>query len=450
MKQRNKRRGQILKKIFTYIWLILLLIILQGCGKAEISVKHVKIELGGTVSENILDYISVEGRKPEKVVSDAELDTSKIDPMAVGEYQAVIRYEGREIAVPVIVEDTTPPTIRAVDTVFVEGDQVEVYDVAKADDLSGVESLIQLNEDDQNVGIIIDADNPVILEAVDPYGNKTVKEIWPNVIKDDGNLPRGRRFIDFFCFPYFEDNFVSEDVYNDIKEAYSNMEWSSEFERGNVDSYDFYKEIFRELVDNKRTYYNPRTGEKLFLKDYLGTEDYSDFPELKFYFFDMDQDGYPELCLKDMRFLLIFKYDSEQDMFLLWTDYMENSYFSLMGSRTVLYDRYGTNETFYKLDEYGRIIYSVNFKERSYGKEGEETRTAYFVLLPEYEEEDKQIEITDEMKQYGYIYSYTGTYHFRVTEEQYNELTEEFYRAKQLAEKEIEKVTYTYEELFGE
>lgn len=425
---------------------------LYGCGELDISIKNVKIELGGTVSENILDYISVEGREQDKVVSDAELDTSKIDPMAVGEYQAVIRYEGREIAVPVIVEDTTPPTIRAADTTFVEGDQVRVDEVAKADDLSGVESLKQVKEEDQKTSaIIIDADKPIIVEAVDSYGNKTVKEICPNVIKDDGNLPRGRRFISFFCFPYFEDNFVNEDVYTDIKEAYSDMEWSSEFERGNVGSYDSYKEIFRGLVDNKRNYYNPRTGKNLFLKDYLGTEDYSDFPELKFYFFDMDQDGYPELCLKDMRFLLIFKYDSEQDRVLLWTNYMENSYFSLMGSRTVLYDRFETSQTFYKLDEYGRIIYSVSFEERSYGKEEEEeTQIAYFVLLPEYEEEDKQIEITDEMKQYGYVDADTGTYYFRVTEEQYNELTEEFYQAKQLAEQEIEKVTYTYDELFGE
>ncbi len=400
-----------MKKMVIFLEIIILSIMLYGCGELDISIKDVKIELGESVSTNILDYISVEGREQDKVVSDAELDTSKIDPMAVGEYQAVIRYEGREIAVPVIVEDTTPPTIRAADTTFVEGDQVRV----------------------------------------DLYGNKTVKEIWPNVIKDDGNLPRGRRFISFFCFPYFEDNFVNEDVYTDIKEAYSDMEWSSEFERGNVGSYDSYKEIFRGLVDNKRNYYNPRTGKNLFLKDYLGTEDYSDFPELKFYFFDMDQDGYPELCLKDMRFLLIFKYDSEQDRVLLWTNYMENSYFSLMGSRTVLYDRFETSQTFYKLDEYGRIIYSVSFEERSYGKEEEEeTQIAYFVLLPEYEEEDKQIEITDEMKQYGYVDADTGTYYFRVTEEQYNELTEEFYQAKQLAEQEIEKVTYTYDELFGE
>lgn len=400
-----------MKKMVIFLEIIILSIMLHGCGELDISIKDVKIELGESVSTNILDYISVEGRERDKVVSDAELGTSKIDPMAVGEYQAVIKYEGREIAVPVIVEDTTPPTIQAADTTFVERDQVRV----------------------------------------DSYGNKTVKEIWANVIKDDGNLPRGRRFISFFCFPYFEDNFVNEDVYTDIKEAYSDMEWSSEFERGNVGLYDSYKEIFRGLVDNKRSYYNPRTGENLFLKDYLGTEDYSDFPELKFYFFDMDQDGYPELCLKDMRFLLIFKYDSERDRFLLWTNYMENSYFSLMGSRTVLYDRFETSQIFYKLDEHGRIIYSVRFEERSYGKEEEEeTQIAYFVLLPEYEEEDKQIEITDEMKQYGYVDADTGTYYFRVTEEQYNELTEEFYQAKQLAEQEIEKVTYTYDELFGE
>lgn len=184
-----------------FLEIIILSIMLHGCGELDISIKDVKIELGESVSTNILDYISVEGREQDKVVSDAELDTSKIDPMAVGEYQAVIKYEGREIAVPVIVEDTTPPTIQAADTTFVEGDQVRV----------------------------------------DSYGNKTVKEIWPNVIKDDGNLPRGRRFISFFCFPYFEDNFVNEDVYTDIKEAYSDMEWSSEFERGNVGLYASYK-----------------------------------------------------------------------------------------------------------------------------------------------------------------------------------------------------------------
>lgn len=40
--------------------------------------------------------------------------------------------------------------------------------------------------------------------------------------------------------------------------------------------------------------------------------------------------------------------------------------------------------------------------------------------------------------------------YFRVTEEQYDELTEDFYQAKQLATQEIQKVTYTYDELFGE
>lgn len=41
-------------------------------------------------------------------------------------------------------------------------------------------------------------------------------------------------------------------------------------------------------------------------------------------------------------------------------------------------------------------------------------------------------------------------YFFRVTEEQFHELTESYQRAIQKAEEERRVVTYSYEELFGE
>lgn len=440
------------KKLFIYVSIILF-VFLQGCGKTEISIKNVKIELGGTVSTNIQDYISIEAKDRDKFVSNAELDISKINPMSVGEYQAVVKYEEKEILVPVIVEDTTPPTIQDVDATFVEGDQVWVNEVAKAYDLSGIETFIQLNDNSLNANIVrISQNEPIILEATDQYGNKTVKEIRPNIIKDDGNLPRGKQFISFFWFPYFEEeNFVSEDVYNKIKEAYSDIEWNSEFEKGDLASYNFYKRKFKDLVDNEREFYNSETGKEIFLKDYLAIGNDVNLKELKYYFFDIDQDGYPELCLKDVTFILIFKYDSEQDMFLLWQEYMQTSYYSLMGSRTVLFESGGTSSTLYKLDEYGNILYSVSFEICGYEKEGkDELQEAYMVALPQYTEENRKIEVTKEMKQQGYIYADTEIYYFRVTEEQFDELTEDFYQAKRLAIQELEQVTYTYDELFGE
>jgi len=67
-----------------------------------------------------------------------------------------------------------------------EGDQVWVSDLAETYDISGIQSFTQLSDDSQNANIvIISADEPIVLEAVDYYANKSIKEIKPNVITND-------------------------------------------------------------------------------------------------------------------------------------------------------------------------------------------------------------------------------------------------------------------------
>lgn len=70
-------------------------------------------------------------------------------------------------------------------------------------------------------------------------------------------------------------------------------------------------------------------------------------------------------------------------------------------------------------------------------------------MLPIYEEKEKEVVVTDEMKEQGMFVRLDGQWYFRVTEEQYEELTETYWEAYLQAQEEEEEVTYTYEELFG-
>lgn len=55
---------------------------------------------------------------------------------------------------------------------------------------------------------------------------------------------------------------------------------------------------------------------------------------------------------------------------------------------------------------------------------------------------------------YGWLFQCTGRssgcWFFRVTKEQYDELSEPYWEAYYMSEEKIKGVTYTYEELFGE
>lgn len=425
--------------------IVVLFIGLVGCGRIEMSAKSVKIELGDSVPTNVADYVNIDGTDIEKAESKIDLDVSNINPMVVGEYQAIAVYKGKRLVIPVIVEDTIPPIIEAKDTEFLEGDRVSPSELADAIDLSETILYIQSTETGKNLDkIVLHPNITIILNAVDKYGNKTVSIINPNVTEN-----KERSFDSFLRFSIEEANFVNEEVYDIIKDAYSDIDWKSEFETGNLEEYAFYKEKFRDLITNKKPYYDDMEGKELFLKDYHYISSiYKDLDNtsVKFYFFDMDQDDAPELGIETVHFILIIKYDVEKDRFFLWKKY-ETTYYELNGSRTVRYEDGGNTSGFYKLDENGKEVFSVFFECRGYGyTEAHEVKEAYMVALPQYSDADKQIELTEDIKEQGYFFTLAGQYYFRVTEEQYNELTKDFFEAKEEAKEKIEKITYTYDE----
>lgn len=86
-----------MKKYFYILFIFVIFVNIQGCGKVQFSEKEVRIELGDFVSENISDYICVNSRYEKKLEKEALLDLSDIETSTVGTYQAVITYKEQRI-----------------------------------------------------------------------------------------------------------------------------------------------------------------------------------------------------------------------------------------------------------------------------------------------------------------------------------------------------------------
>lgn len=118
--------------------ILMLGIVLPGCGEISILPKEVQIELGEEVPSNVTDYIYIETHMSGKIQSNVELDVSGIDSMTVGEYEAKIYYRGNMFISKVSVSDTTPPEILLKDTEFSAGNIVSANDLAEVKDFSDV------------------------------------------------------------------------------------------------------------------------------------------------------------------------------------------------------------------------------------------------------------------------------------------------------------------------
>lgn len=251
--------------------------------------------------------------------------------------------------------------------------------------------------------------------------------------------------------------YADDETFAIIKEAYEEVEFAGVFEKGDTSVYDDYKGVFMKLLKNEMTFYDSETGEECCLKDFEGlliydknTERHTkyDVSQYKYIFFDIDEDGSPELGIRNSdnhNAIYIFRYDVETEKCCLWYT-MYNGYYALFGSRKMawVWDG-GKYITFYQLNANGEVecetFGTSNWKNDEVSK--------HTVMLPQYEDKEKEVPVTDEMKAHGIFERSTGRWFFRVTEAQYDELMEPYWEAYDLAEQEIEKVTYTYEELFG-
>lgn len=242
-------------------------------------------------------------------------------------------------------------------------------------------------------------------------------------------------------------DYVDDELYEEIKDIYQNIDLSVSFDSGDVTKYDLYKEKFKQFIDGETTVRVRETGEKLYLYDLgefrtdaeLGKYDIDRY---RYYFFDINGDDNPELCVTDKaRYTYVFQYDETQDQIVLWKEYIGGV--ALMGTQKLIWAGGWAGHGMIRLDENGERVFFVHFKQVGGAPyENRNGEYGYLVFLPEY------IEFTDEMREQA-IYDVTDEeYCFRVTEEQYEELTEGFYEADREAYAALDEVTYTYGELF--
>lgn len=260
------------------------------------------------------------------------------------------------------------------------------------------------------------------------FAGKSKREI-------DNNIKVYDSFLDF---PYNNMEYVCNDGYEVLQSAYKDINFFSKFESGNLKEYDFYKEKFGEFIENNDFLIDPVTNEKF------------DLNKLMFYFFDMDLDGNPELGVSDdANFTYIYKYILDKDETILWYK-MDASWFQLNGSRAVSWNQEGIRHVFYNLSENGEEVLRVFFFEREdFNKSINMADTWYMVALPQYMNSELNISISEKMSKQAYFDKGQEIYYFRVTQKQYDELTGDYFKALEVAQEDIKKVSYSYEELFN-
>lgn len=237
--------------------------------------------------------------------------------------------------------------------------------------------------------------------------------------------------------------YASQQTFEAVRGFYSEIDFFGEFQKGDTEVYGEYKEVFLKLLQNEMPFHNRETGENVYLKDFGRFKEKYAPQELEYCFFDMNEDRFPELVIRNNWDAYIFQYDAEANECVLWYS-MESGWYSLIGSRKVMWLGSGKYLVFYLLDQEGGEEYYTFFFANWFN----EYESLHVVMVPKYKEAGR-ITVTEEMKAEGIYERYSGQWYFRVTEEQWDELADIYLEAEETAREKIKDVTYTYEELFG-
>ena len=204
------------------------------------------------------------------------------------------------------------------------------------------------------------------------------------------------------------------------------------------------------LLENKIKF-SDKDGKQLYLKtfEYFSNDRNYTSNNYYYYFFDIDGDDEPELCIWNTN-LYVFKYDKTADKIILW--HSTGCCCSINGSLKIRQElaHIESMNLFLELNQRGDEQYSVAFfSMENEHKNINKAEGIFMVSLPQYAVKNNQVKITEQMKNQAYYNKDEKRYYFNVTSSQYAQLTDNYFKAKDLADKNIEKVQFTYKELFG-
>jgi hypothetical protein len=260
-------------------------------------------------------------------------------------------------------------------------------------------------------------------------------------------------YSDFREFPYDDMEYATNAVFEELKGIYEKIDFYSKFEKGDPEKYNFYIQKFKQFLNNKFIFYDPDMRQNIYFKDFslkYVSADIHNLENNSFYFFDIDGDSVPELCISNNNrtFVCVFDYVADKDKIVLWYS-MRNSYYSLNGTKTARWDWDGSRNLLIKLNADGEEEMTLSFYWRNDFNRKKNIEEMYYMLgLPLYAEKSEEDIITDAMKAEAHYDESTTRYYFRVTEEQFDELTKDYFIAAEQADENIKEVTFTYQELF--
>lgn len=260
----------------------------------------------------------------------------------------------------------------------------------------------------------------------------------------------------FQSLPLSSMQYIDDETYKFLRSFYGDVNFYGEFSKGNIENYEFFKKKYHQLLNNEVPFYNRKTQEEYYLNEleFLSTftEGMLNLNEFNYVFFDINEDDVPELMINSGGLGYVFLYNSNLDKFFLWYS-MDSYYYTILGSKKIAWTSSGLSPhcTFYELNEDGEVLYSLRFSSQEvYDESIDETVVSCVVTLPSFVGKDQHVNLSKNMKKqaYSFLNNIDVAYGFRVTEDQYNELTNDYFHALKLAEKKIDEVKFSYSELF--
>jgi len=259
---------------------------------------------------------------------------------------------------------------------------------------------------------------------------------------------------------YLGMRYVDDITYDFLKEIFSKINYCGEFKKGDANTYDFYLNQFYDLVHNELAFIDPVTDTEIYLNQFDAIKGYMEENKTSthhlmnkgFLFFDIDEDGAPELCIASE---YIFKYIPELGQCVLWGGFRGNFYYSIVGSRKMTWNHGSASyiyHAFYQFDKDGEVEFStLFFLHNAYNQKTDQQEIVYIIELPIFSDMEKHKVFMDEIGKKAYLSCQSDALRcrFRVTEEQYNELTSGYFTAIELANQQIDEVTFSYYDLFG-
>lgn len=156
------------------------LAMLTGCG-TKLTANSLTLELGDSIPDDILEYVTISSGDSEKVLENATLSTEDIDNMTVGKYTATVTYKRQTVDVDVEVVDTVAPVLEAKDETFAVGDIITADDLVTIEDLSDVTCVLIDEDGDEQDSVIAEIGMTITVKATDDSDNSAKLKVSPEI-----------------------------------------------------------------------------------------------------------------------------------------------------------------------------------------------------------------------------------------------------------------------------